>query len=434
MTLYLVIIFSLIFSAFFSGMEIAFISANRLKLEVANKKGLLSGKILAKFIAAPSHFISTSLFGNNVTLVIFGITMAKVLEQPLMTLLPNMMQSPYNVLIAQTIITTLIVLLFGEFLPKMLFRLSSTNLLTLFAVPFRIVYYLFYPFVISFLWISKQILNVFFRLHLKPSATEFTAVDLEQFIKEADKKIFEEETNVDPKLLENALVLKNIKIRECMVPRTEIIGIEIDEPITVLQKKFTETKLSRIVIYDETIDNIIGYAHHLAFLEEPKNIRSIVISLPLVPESMPADELLNEFMKEQKTLALVVDEFGGTAGIVTLEDIIEEIFGEIQDEFDEEGLIERKLNEHEYIFSARLEIDYLNEKYPFNLPNGDYETLAGMIISHYENIPEKNTQIQIDKFEFTILESTVNKIERLRVRLISDQEDQFSPIEPRGNQ
>jgi len=419
LTLLIILFISLLFSAYFSGMEIAFISSNKLKLELIKKQGHLSGRILSKFMDNPSHFIGTSLVGNNITLVIFGLTMAEALKEPLHIILPSTISIPFNMLLAQTIITTLVVLVFGEFIPKILFRLNAEGTVAFFTLPFRLIYYIFYPLVVSFLWISRQILNIFFRMEVSPSASSFTTIDLEHFIKEADKKVFEEETNVDPKLLENALILKNTRTKECMVPRTEIVGIELNEPIRTLQKLFTETKLSRIVVYEKNIDHIIGYAHHLAFLEKPEDIRSIVITLPLMPESMPADELLNVFIKERRTIALVVDEFGGTAGIITLEDVIEEIFGEIQDEFDDERMVERKLSENEFVFSARLEIDYLNDKYFFELPKGEYETLAGMIISYYENIPERYQRIKINNFEITVIDSSNTKIERIRLKVIS---------------
>ncbi|MCH8903302.1 MAG: HlyC/CorC family transporter [Bacteroidetes bacterium] len=408
---------SLLFSAFFSGMEIAFISANKLHIEVSGKKGRFSSRLLARFLKSPSHFIGTSLVGNNITLVIFGIAMARLLVKPFENVVAGSFQSNINLIIFQTIITTLIVLIFGEFIPKVLFRIKPVSILTFFALPFRLIYFIFYPLVVLFLWLSKHLLKIFLRVEIKESEPAFETVDLQYFIQEADKKALEEETNIDPKIFENALYLRDVKVRECMVPRTEIQGIDQKEPIEKLREIFLRTKLSRIVVYEGSIDNIVGYAHHLEMLQDPKTIKEAVISIPVLPETLPANKLLDKFIDEQKSMILVVDEFGGTAGIVTLEDVMEEIFGEIEDEFDEEELMEQRISENEFVFSARLEVDYVNEKYQLEIPRGEYETIAGFILANFQNVPKPKQKIVIDNFEITVLESLKNKIEKINIKI-----------------
>jgi CBS domain containing-hemolysin-like protein len=413
----MLIIVALLFSGFFSGMEIAFVSANRLRIQLMNKQGTWSGKMLAPFVKQPSHFIGTSLVGNNIALVIYGILMAKVLEGPLLDILPLAFQGKFYLIISQTVISTFIVLVTGEYLPKALFKMNPRFILSLFAIPFRLIYYLLYPFVIFSVWVSKLTLKVFFHESFPQDSSLFGKMDLEYIFRESDKTTLEEEANIDPKVFQKALYLRDVKVRECMVPRTEVKAVDVNEDIEKLKNAFVKTKLSKIIIYNKTIDNIIGYVHHFAMLQQPQNIHSIVMSIPLVPETMRAVELLDLLTREQKTIAWVVDEFGGTAGIVTLEDVIEEIFGEIEDEFDEEELVERKLDARTFIFSARLEVDYINEKYGLNLPTGDYETLAGFIIEEYESIPQENEHIRINGFIIKILKSRKNKIDRIKLSL-----------------
>ncbi len=410
------IIIALLFSAFFSGMEIAFVSANKLRIELMQKKGAWPGRLLAYFVQKPAHFIGTSLVGNNIALVVYGIVMAKVLKAPLLQLLPPSLHTQLPLIFSQTLISTLIVLVTGEYLPKVLFRMNPRLILSVFIIPFRLTYYLLYPIVVFSVWLSNTILKIAGRVPQENSSL-FGKMDLEYIFRESDKTTLKQEANIDPKIFQKALYLRDVKVRECMVPRTEVEGVDVNDDIKNLKKSFIKTKFSKIIIYNKSIDNVIGYVHHYAMLQQPQNIHSIVMSIPLVPETMTAIELLDLLTKEQKTIAWVVDEFGGTAGIVTLEDVIEEIFGEIEDEFDEEQLIERSINENTYIFSARLEIDYVNERYQLNLPTGDYETIAGFIINEYESIPKEHERIRIDNFDITILKSKQNKIDTVKLKV-----------------
>ncbi len=420
----ILIIIAIAFSAFFSGIEIAFISANKLRIELLNKKGSISGTILSEFLKKPSHFIGTTLIGNNIALVIYGITIAKIMESPLISILPPDLQSKMYIILFQTIISTLIILVAGEFLPKVLFRISPNAILSTFALFFQFIYYLLYPLVIFFVWISESTLQLLMKVKIPENTLTFGKTDLEYFIKDTDNHTIEGEVKFDSKMFENALYLKEVKVRECLLPRTEIISIEVNDSIRKLKQLFKKTKLSKIIVYNGTIDNVLGYVHHFDMLHSIKSIRSAVIPIPLVPETMTASELLDVFIRKQKSIAWVVDEFGGTAGMVTLEDVIEEIFGEIEDEFDKDELVEKKIGDNTYIFSARVEADHLNEKYGLNIPEGDYETLAGYIIANHESIPKEMEKILIGKYEFTVLKCTENKFEIIKMNVIGIKDDQ----------
>lgn len=417
----LLIIFSLVLSAFFSGMEIAFVSANKLRLELTSKNSPWVGKMLSLHIENPSRFITTALVGNNITLVIFGILMARFLEPKISSILDISNQS--TILFIQTIITTSVVLVFGEFIPKVMFRLKSVLLLRILIPVFQIFYYVLSPLVIVFMFLSKRILRHALNQTPTDQETFFGRNDLQYFIKEADHDQLVKEANIDPKLLENAMELKDVKTRECMVPRTEVCAINIDAPIQELRDMFIAEGFSRIIVYEEDLDNILGYVHHFAMLSNPKQIRSALIPLMLVPESMSASDLLDEFMKKQLSIAWVVDEFGGTSGIVTLEDVMEEIFGEIQDEHDDDEQLEKKISETEFLFSARLEIDYINDKYGLELPKEDFETLSGLVLHFAESIPKRGVKLDISGFRFTILEAKNNRIEKLKLNLLPPKED-----------
>ncbi len=408
------IILCLGLSAFFSGMEIAFVSANRLRVEVEKSKNL-AGKVIANLSQNPSHFIGTLLVGNNIALVIFGMLMAANLEPAISGWFHGNV-SAFTIMLIQTIITTLIVLLAGEFLPKVLFRINPNTMLRLFALPMWFFYVLIYPLVKSITWISKQFLEVFLQTRIEEAAPVFTKTDLEHFVRESGGNSSDgPEINAD--IFENALYLPQVKVRECMIPRTEIIAIDVRASIGELKEKFIVEKVSRILVYDDSIDNILGYVHHHALLKKPRRIKSILFSIPLVPETMPASDLLNLFIKNRKSIAWVVDEFGGTAGVITLEDVIEEIFGEIEDEHDKSTRLEQKLNDRTYLLSARLEIDYLNETYGLNLPEGEYETLAGLIVDTCENIPKPNETIEIGPYRFTILKVSKTRIETVKMEI-----------------
>lgn len=409
-----IIIITLLFSSLFSGIEIAYISANKLRIELAGKKGRLAGRILSRLNDYPSYFIGTMLIGNNIALVIYGIYMAKILEAPIRQLFPAPLNHDFFILLIQTLVSTALVLIVGEFIPKLIFRIKANEVLRIFALPMAVLFLLFLPFVALVIFLSKVIIRLIFRIKVKETKPAFTRVDLESFVKEQHSPE-EDEHNIDPKLFERALYLANIKVKECMVPRPEIVALDLNSSLEELTRKFIESKVSRIVIYEGSIDNIIGYVHHHDLLKNPKNIRSILFDIPVIPETMPASEVLNLFIKEHKTIAEVVDEYGATAGIVTMEDLLEEIFGEIEDEHDREEYLEKKISDNEYIFSARLEIDYLNEKYHLNLPTGDYETLGGLIVAHLNSIPKSREKIRIGPYEFLVLYATETKIESVKL-------------------
>lgn len=414
-----IILVSLLFSALFSGIEIAYVSANKLRIELGNQKGKLPGRLLARFSKIPSYFIGTLLIGNNIALVIYGIGMAKWLEPALLQLLPGTTEHSLVVLLLQTLISTLLVLLVGEFIPKLLFRINPNGILKAFALPVGLLYLVLWPFVGLIIILSKVILRALFRIRVEESKPVFSKLDLEAFVHEHAPGDMEEQ-EINTELFQNALYLIKVKARECMVPRPEIQAIDVNSSIEELTAMFMESKLSRILVFEDNIDNILGYVHHHELLKKPESIRSVLFQIPVIPETMPAMTVLNLFTKRRKTIAWVVDEFGGTAGILTLEDILEEIFGEIEDEHDKLEFVERQLSDNEYIFSARLEVDYLNETYHLNIPTGEYETLGGYIMNHTANIPRMNEYIRIDRFEFTILYATENKIETVKLRLIEE--------------
>ncbi|MFC2100882.1 hemolysin family protein [Bacteroidota bacterium] len=416
---WLIIILTLLLSAFFSGMEIAFISANKLKTELDKSKGLLSAKILSKFNKTPSKLIGALLLGNNVALVIYGIAMAKLLEPFLFLVLPANLESAFFVLFCQTLIATVVILIVAEFFPKVIFRMNSNSILNFFAVPVFLFYYIFYPVIYLFLWLSKLILALI-NVKINQVNYVFSPVDLDNYFREFTPKINEEDQlQQEIQMFQNAIDFRKIKLRECMIPRTEIIALEENDSIENLKNQFIESGLSRILIFNDSIDTIIGYVHSFDIFSNPTSIKGIMKPIIIVPETMLANNVLTMFIQQNKSIAVIVDEFGGTSGMVTMEDIIEEIFGEIEDEFDIEEMIEKKFNKYEYKFSARLEIDYLNEKYKLGLPESeDYETLGGFILKYHESIPQLNEEIIIDDFRFIIIEASETRIETVSLKII----------------
>ena len=414
-----IIIVSVIFSAFFSGMEIAYVSANKLKVEVDKQRGGLSAKMLAKIVKSESDFISTMLVGNNLALVIFGISVAELFSPMLTKYLPDSFNSEAIILIIQTVVSSFFILVFAEFLPKSLFRINPNALVSFFSLPALIIYYLLFPIIFITIKMSEFILKNIFRLKVINQKKVFDIVDIDNFLKEfSDDNHGNEEQSLEMQIFKNAIEFPDVKIRECMIPRTEIIAAELNDDILSIRKKFTETGLSKILIYDDNIDDIIGYVHVFDFFKNPQDLKSILRPLLTVPETMLANKLLKSFIQQNKSIAVVVDEFGGTAGLITIEDIMEEIFGEIDDEYDFDNLVEKQININEYIFSSRLEIDYLNEKYGFNLPESEeYETLGGLIINHYESIPEKDQIIVFDKFTFKVTQVSENRVELVHLRV-----------------
>jgi CBS domain containing-hemolysin-like protein len=412
-TLFFVIL-TLLLSAMFSGIEIAFLSANKLKIELSYQRGTLSGRILNDYIKNPSKFIITTLLGNNIALISFGILCASIMEPFFM----QYIESNFLVIAIQTVISTTVVLLFGEFVPKVLFKVFADTILPLLAVPFRVLHWLLTPGVLVITGLSSLLFKTV-GVKVSQRDIEFSSVDLERFIKDHSQADNEEEEEVDTELFENALFLKKLRVRDCMIPRREITAIDVNESVEELKKLIIETYHSRILVYEDSIDRIIGYIHHFDLHKKPGSIRSILIPIKVIPETMHIQKLLNEFIVENKSIAWVVNEYGGTAGIITLEDILEEIFGEIEDEYDKDELVGNQLSRNEFILSGRLEIDRINEEYDLDIPEGDYDTLSGFIIVNHETIPEKNEVIHIGKYTFKILDVSDTKIET--VKLIIDQ-------------
>jgi putative hemolysin len=402
----------LILSAFFSGMEIAFLSANKLKIELNYQRGAYTGKIINDFIKKPSRFIITVLLGNNVVLIAFGIIFANVLEPFLSTYI----SSSFVILLLQTFISTTIVLLLGEYLPKVMFKVFADDLLPILAIPFKLIYWLLLPGVFIINQISKFILKIF-GVEVSEKSIEFTNVDLEKFIKDHALSNQDEE-EVDKEFFENALFLKNLRVRDCMVPRREVTAIDINESLDDLKKLIIETNHSRILVFDDNIDKVLGYVHHFDLHKKPKDIKSILMPIKVVTKTMFIQKLLNDLIKEQKSIAWVVDEYGGTAGVITLEDILEEIFGEIDDEHDKDEFVENQLSKNEYILSGRLEISHINKEFNLHIPEGEYDTLSGFIIAHHETIPEKNEIIEIQNYRFKIMDVSETKIETIKLEVL----------------
>lgn len=402
-------------SAFFSGMEIAFVSANRFKIEVDRKKGNVSGNIIGKFLEQPSRFISTLLVGNNIALVVYGIVMAKVLEPWIRTFT----QTESAILVVQTILSTLLILVTAEFLPKAFFRINPNRMLDLFAVPAKVFYVALYPVVWVIDRFSKQILSALFKVKLNEEKMTFGRSDLDEYVNEFTSSDEEQEVDSEIKIFRNALSFSDIKVRECMIPRTEIIAVDIETDINDLREKLVDTGLSKILIYRDDIDNIIGYVHSFELFQRPNSIKNIIRPISLVPESTKVKDLLKQFGQQRRSVAVVLNEYGGTAGMVTVEDIVEEIFGDIEDEHDTEELVEEKISENEYRLSARLEIHYINEAFNLSFPESDnYTTLAGYIIEHYQSIPQLDEVIRVEDFEFTVTKVDSTRIDEVLLRVL----------------
>jgi CBS domain containing-hemolysin-like protein len=365
------------------------------------------------------------LIANNIALVVYSIVFAEdiLTRELILSNLPHGFRSELSILLVQTIIPTLIILVAAEFIPKAVFRINPNSILNIFALPVLLIYYMLYPVVFFVLSISRFILNKIFSIQLTEERPVFGRVDLDLYLRDLSTKNSQvEEMDTEIRIFRNALDFSEVRVRECMIPRKEIVAVEIDEPIETLRKLFIETKLSKILIYRDSVDNVIGFTHSSEMFKNPKDIVSILLPISIVPEVMQAHELLNLFINQHKSIALVVDEFGGTSGVVTMEDVIEEIFGEIQDEHDDPESMEKETAPGEYLFSGRLEIDYLNRKYDFNMPEHEaYETLAGYIVHHHENIPSQGDEIILHPFTFKILQVKDNRIEQVLMKWNRDE-------------
>ncbi len=423
----LIILLSLVFSAFFSGMEIAFVSANKIHIEIEKKQDDFLAKVLSRLTNRPSKFIATMLIGNNIALVVYGLFMGELLMNWFIEISPSTNAFLYVLLTdfslwTQTIISTFIILITAEFLPKVLFQIYANSLLKILAAPAYFFYILFSVISEFVIKVSDFILKSFFKTDGDEAQLAFSKIELGDYITEQMETV-EEEDEIDSEIqiFQNALEFTEVKAREVMVPRTEITAVELHENTKNLTKLFTKTGYSKILIYKNTIDNIIGYVHSYELFRKPKTIKSILRPVEFVPETMLIHDILNVLTKKRKSIAMVLDEYGGTSGIMTVEDIVEELFGEIEDEHDSTYLHEEQLDGSTYTFSARLEVDYINENYKLELPeNDEYETLGGFIVNEIGEIPEQDSEIKIDNFLFTILEVSSTKIDLVKLQLFDD--------------
>lgn len=406
------IILSLVLSALFSGTEIAFVSANKLRVEIKKKKSARRGSIISGFYNDPASFLGTMLVGNNIALVLFTTLMTKLIEPYFLEWMPFLDTQPLLLLLFETLVITIVVLIFGEFLPKTLFRLFADQVLYFLAVPLQLLKWI----LLAPSWVMTKLSNQLLRLLRTPVEqvdNAFTRLDLEHFIQGAQG---DEEEDIDKELFGKALNLRGVRVRECMIPRPEIENIDVTASVEDLEQIFRETKLSRIIVTNQDIDNVLGYVHHQQLLNRPKSISRVIMDLPYVPEAMPVADLLSRFIRDRINIAMVVDEYGGISGLITMEDILEELFGEIEDEHDQEEHVERIIEEgQEYIFSGRLEVDYLNEKYDLEIPEGDYHTLSGYIVTQTGTIPEQNDELHFGGYKFVLELVSDTKIETIRM-------------------
>lgn len=408
---FFIILVSLLFSAFFSGMEIAYVSANKIHLEIEKKRSSLIAAVLKRITRRPSKFIATMLVGNNIALVIYGLFMGDVLMQwiPL---------DGFYELLVHTLISTLVILWTAEFLPKVFFQIYANQFVVILSIPAYIFYLLFSVISEWVIWISDFVLRVLFRTPGDDLQLSFSKVELGHYINEQMESLeVEDEVDSEIQIFQNALEFSDVKAREVMIPRTEVIGVDVSTSPKELGQKFTETGLSKILVYQENLDNILGYVHSFELFKKPQVIHQVLMPVVFIPETMLAKDILQALTRKRKSIAVVVDEYGGTAGIITVEDIIEELFGEIEDEHDSMALVEQEIESGHWRFSARLEVDYLNETYKLDLPEGEqYETLGGLVVHVAEEIPEQGEVIGIEDFNLTIVEVSNTKIELVELQ------------------
>ncbi|NRR90244.1 HlyC/CorC family transporter [Winogradskyella undariae] len=419
-----IIITTLILSAFFSGMEIAYVSSNKIHIELEKKQGDFLGKILDKLTAKPSKYIATMLIGNNIALVIYGLKMGEVLVNWFNSMLPS--DSPILSylfvdlqLLSQTVISTLVILVTAEFLPKVFFQIYANTLLKVLAFPTYIFYVIFSWISDFIIWISEAVLKYIFRAEGEDVVLAMTKVELGNYITEQMESVDDgDDVDSEIQIFQNALEFSGVKAREVMVPRTEITCVDVSDSIENLRRLFIETGRTKVIIYKDNIDDILGYVHSFELFKKPKTISSVIMPVGFVPETILVKDVLSILIKKRRSMAVVIDEYGGTSGIMTVEDIIEELVGEIEDEHDTVEMVEEQLSENTYKFSARLEVDYVNETYKLNLPkNENYETLGGLIVHETEGIPEENDDVQIENFKFTVTEVSSTKIDEVILKV-----------------
>jgi putative hemolysin len=416
----LIVLLSLIASAFSSGMEIAFITANKLKIELDKKQGVFASGIIGHFTSHPKMFIATMLVGNNVALVVYGLYMGDAITHGLNGYMPAMANflGEFGTLLTQTILSTIIVLVLAEFIPKAIFSSNPNRWLNLFAVPLAIWYGVLYVFAWIVTLFSDLFLRIFVKKQPKDEEVEFGRIDLDHYLQQVTGNIdHNKDMDHEIQIFQNALDFSKVKARDCLVPRNEIVALDITETIETLKQKFIETRLSKILIYRDSIDHIIGYVHSFELFKMPEQIQHILRPVAIIPEPMQANEILELFIKQKKNIAVVVDEFGGTAGMITMEDVVEEIFGDIEDEHDKEETVIKQISEKEFEFSARLEIDFINSKFGLGLPENDeeYDTLGGLVLYLYEDIPEEGEIIQLDNITLSPLIVSENRIDLVKV-------------------
>lgn len=417
MSIIIYLLITMAFSAFFSGMEIAFVSVDKLRFEM-DRKGGVSSRILSLFFRNPNDFISTMLVGNNIALVIYGILMAQIIGD---NLLAGWITNHFVMVLIQTVISTLIILVTGEFLPKTLFKINPNLVLNVCALPLFICYIILYPISKFSSGVSYLFLRLFgMKVNKEASAKAFGKVDLDYFVQSSiDNAESEETLDTEVKIFQNALDFSTVKIRDCIVPRTEVVAVALDTSLEELKNRFVEFGISKIIVYDGNIDNVVGYIHSSEMFRNPKDWRDHVKEVPIVPETMAAHKLMKLFMQQKKTIAVVVDEFGGTSGIVSLEDLVEEIFGDIEDEHDNTSYICKQIGEHEYVLSARLEIEKVNETFDLDLPESDdYLTVGGLILNQYQSFPKLHELVSVGKYQFKIIKVTATKIELVRLKVM----------------
>ena len=413
-----VILISILLSAFFSGMEIAYVSANKFQVELEKKKEGFISKILSKLTAKPSKFITTMLVGNNIALVFYSFFMGELITG----LLPVDELTEFSILLIQTIISTLIILVTAEFLPKAIFRIYANETLWFFA-PLAYLFYVVFHIISDFITlISDYFLKLFFNSSKIIQQTEFSKEELGNYItKQLENAKDSEEVDTEIQIFQNALEFETVKAREIMIPRTEIFAVDINEKIANLKKLFIETGYSKIIVYRDSLDDVLGYAHAFELFKQPKTISSILLPVEFIPESMMINNVLNVLTKKKRSISVVLDEFGGTSGIITVEDVVEELFGEIVDEHDTVDFLENKINDREFELSARLEVDYLNETYNLNLEEDEaYETLGGFIVYHNEDIPRQDEVIKINNLYFKMLKVDSSKIKEVYLKVLDN--------------
>ena len=418
-TIIIQIIIVVIFSAFFSGMEIAFVASNRFRMEIDINNNTITSRILDRFYRNSNNYISSMLVGNNIVLVIYGILMANLLNH---TILATLNDTPSAQLTLQTIISTIVIIITGEFIPKTLFRIDPNSTVKSLAIPAFLFYVILYPLAQFTTWISCQILRMFnVKINKETRDTTFSKMELTHLIQSSIENAKDDEETIDNdvKIFQNALDFSEIKVRDCVVPRTEICAVDVTTKLEELKKQFIESGHSKIIVYKDNIDNIIGYIHSSELFRNARQWQKQICRMPIVPETLSAQKLMHKLMQEKKTLAAVVDEFGGTLGIISFEDLLEEIIGEIEDEHDNTTYEAKKIGENEYKLSGRLEIERINELFDLELPESDdYQTIGGMILSYHQSFPKVNETITIDKFQFKIQKTRSTRIEEVTLKII----------------